>query len=281
MRTNHYWAIFFASTCCLLVGCATARTSNTARTGTEQMLVSSAVDRVLSDFKFDSFQGQAVMLDDQYLDSVDKGYVVSAMRHRLFRCGARLVSKPEEADVVLEVRSGGVGTDSQESFVGIPALAVPGMAIELPEIKLINRATQFGTAKIGIVAYDPKSGEAIGRGGESLSRSNNDQWYVFGVGPWRGGSMPKEIKRNTGTTTGVQTTFPGMPESSAPRLARHRIPLAEAEYMATKPTTGSTPVGESTSADFLTPPSAAADPIRVSGSFCFLDHVICVKETRL
>ena len=182
------------------LGCATSRTSNTARTAMEQMLISGAADEAIGNFDFSPLAGRAVFLDDKYLDSVDKGYVVGSIRHRLFASGARIVGKADDAEIVLEPRSGGIGTDLQESFVGIPALGVPGMAIEFPEIQLLNRSTQFGTAKLGMVAYDVKTGKALGLGGQALARSDSDNWYVLGMGPFRRGTTNAEISEVSGPT---------------------------------------------------------------------------------
>lgn len=179
-------------------GCATTKTSNTARTATEQMLLSSAIDRALGNVTFDQLQGRRVFIDDRYLDAVDKGYLVGTLRHRALAAGATLATDAEDADVVVEVRSGGVGTDTEESFVGVPSVGVPGMAISIPDIKLMSRARQLGTAKIGLVAYDPRTGAAVGLGGQSTALATNDNTYVLGVGPFRRGQLKKERQAAVG-----------------------------------------------------------------------------------
>ena len=179
-------------------GCATSKTSNTARTASEQLLISAAIDRSMSTVQFDDFAGRAVFVDDQYLDSVDKGYVVSSIRHNVLQSGGRLAADVDGADLVLEARSGGIGTDSQESFVGTPAIGVPGLPIEIPEIKLVSRSTQIGTAKIAMVAYDPKSGESAGAGGAASAMTHHRDSYVLGVGPFRSGAVVQQRQRSVG-----------------------------------------------------------------------------------
>jgi hypothetical protein len=66
------------------------------------------------------------------------------------------------------------------------------MAISIPDIKLVQRNTQLGTAKIGLVAYNPKTGAAVGLGGQSTALTKNDDMYVFGVGPLRSGEVRQE-----------------------------------------------------------------------------------------
>ena len=100
-------------TLALLGGCTTARQTDTARTAREQLLISNAVDQALAKVDFASFQGQRVLVEEKYLDCVDKGYVVGSVRHRLMLNGATIAPKPEEADVVMELRSGGETDKSQ------------------------------------------------------------------------------------------------------------------------------------------------------------------------
>ena len=187
----------------LVSGCATSRTSDTARTATEQMLISSAVDKALTNVDFATLEGKKVYVDEKYLDAVDKGYLVGSIRHKLLVSGAAISPSAADADVILETRSAGIGTDSEDSFVGLPGLAVPGLPIEMPELRIINHNTQFGTAKLGFVAYDAKTGQALGAGGETLARSNNDKWFVLGVGPFRRGTMKADMKERTGNTNGL------------------------------------------------------------------------------
>ncbi len=180
------------------VGCASSRTSDTARTATEQVLISNAIDRSLGNVSFDQLTGRKVFIDDKYLDSVDKGYLIGSIRHKALASGATIAKDADSSDIVLEVRSGGVGTDSEDSFIGIPKLSVPGMPISLPDIKFISRSTQLGTAKIGLVAYEPKTGSAVGLGGQTTALTEHDDVYVLGMGPFRKGAVRQERENAIG-----------------------------------------------------------------------------------
>lgn len=177
-----------------VMGCTSTNSSNTARTATEQMLVSNAVDQSLSKVDFQAFGGRKVFVEEKYIDCTDKNYVISSVRHRVLMQGGQIAGKAEEADLILEVRSGAVGTNTSNSFLGIPQIQLPGM-ISTPEIKLVNRVNQTGMAKIGLVAYDAKTHQVLGEGGMSLAKSADSNWYVFGIGPWQNGTVKKEIER--------------------------------------------------------------------------------------
>lgn len=179
-----------------VVGCTTARQSNTARTAREQLLISNAVDQALSKVDFAAFRGQCVLVEEKYLDCTDKGYVIGSIRHRLMMNGATVAAKPEEADIVMELRSGAVGTDDADSYLGIPQIVLPGM-LTLPEVKFVTRNRQTALAKIGMVAFDAKSHQVLGVGGVSSSVSDDSNLFVMGIGPFQSGTARQELKETT------------------------------------------------------------------------------------
>lgn len=209
---------------CLVTGCASTATSNTARTAKEQMLLSNAIDQSLSKVDFTPLYGQDVFLESKYLESVDKQYVIGEIRHRVMRAGGRLLDKADDADVILEVRSGGVGTDTSESFVGTPEIALPGM-LTVPEVRLAERKTQFGYAKIGLVTYDARTRTILGDGGMAMAESDDNNWYVFGLGPIQNGSLKSDISKARMVPAGTfrrqlpSTVAFGSPDSPAEEQA--------------------------------------------------------------
>ena len=188
----------FVSAALVATGCATTSSSNTARTASEQLLISSAIDNAFSNVQFDEFAGHRVFIDPKYLQSVDKEYVIGSLRHRVLAGGGALSTDVADCDFVLEPRSGGIGTDKQESYIGIPALGVPGLPIELPEIKLASKDTQIGTAKIGLVCYDSKTGRSVGQGGASTAVTHSSDTYVMGIGPFRSGEVVDQRSKSVG-----------------------------------------------------------------------------------
>lgn len=198
---------FCASCLVLLLGCTTTKTSNTARTGTEQLLISNAVDQALAKVDFRPMAGKKVLVEEKYLDSVDKGYVVSSVRHHVLHAGGQLATKPEEADIILEMRSGGIGTDNSDAYLGVPGITLPGM-VALPDVKLITRSRQSAFAKLGLVAIDAKTHQELGAGGMSLAMSDDNNWYVMGVGPYRQGTMEQEVKMSLGGGAAMDSALP-------------------------------------------------------------------------
>lgn len=180
------------------VGCTTSRTSDTARTGLEQLLISNAIDQTLDKTGLPPVDGRSVFIEEKYLDSVDKGYIVAKTRQKLLRQGALLVDKKEDSEITVELSSGGVGTDNVNSYIGSPGLTVPGLPVELPEVRLYEKNSQFGTAKIGVVAYATGNGRLIYDGGTPLARANDSKWSLLGIGPFEQGTVRSEVIAQTG-----------------------------------------------------------------------------------
>lgn len=225
--------LFSLRTIALLVltaGCTTAATTNTPRSSTEQLLVANAIDQSLDKVNYSSFAGYNVYFQEKYIDCVDKNYVIASVRHRLMNAGARLVDSPDKADIVLEARTGAVGTSSNSSFLGVPEITLPGM-MTLPEVRFVERKRQEGTAKIGMVAYDPRTNEILGNGGVSLARADDSNWFVVGIGPYQDGAVLKEVKG--GTTGQAAVTRSRLPNSVA--FDAPRSPTPPATQLAEEP----------------------------------------------
>ncbi|MCE9604203.1 MAG: hypothetical protein K8U03_04785 [Planctomycetia bacterium] len=183
----------------LFVGCASIKQSDTARTGVEQLLVSSAIDRSLDRVDFRSISGASVYVEQKYLECVDKNYVVVALHQRLLKAGCTLVEKPDDANVCVEIGSGGVGTDRQEMFVGIPEIQLPiPLPISIPKMALYNRVKSNGTAKLAVLAYDIKTKQPVINSGTMLARSDHKAWSVLGTGQIVSGNVPAELEKATG-----------------------------------------------------------------------------------
>src|SRR6476660_4840215 len=101
------FCILVAGLACLLGGCTSTKQSNTARTATEQLLISNAVDQSLNKVDFTPLAGSCVFVEEKYLDCVDKGYILGSIRHKLMQAHATIAGKAEEANAIMEVRSGG------------------------------------------------------------------------------------------------------------------------------------------------------------------------------
>ncbi len=183
----------------LLSGCATIKESDTARTGIEQLLISTAVDRALDKIDFSPVQRAKVFVEPKHLDCVDKEYVLVALHHRLLAQNCTLTDKAEDADVQLEITSGGVGTDRQDLFIGIPEIPLaPPSPIAIPKLSLFNRSKAMGTAKLLVIAFDSKSKQPVINSGYVLARSDFKNTTLLAAGGVQSGSVETELVNATG-----------------------------------------------------------------------------------
>src|SRR3954466_4354731 len=79
------------------IGCTTIKRSDTARTGLEQLLISSAVDHALNRIDWSPIRGAPVFVETKYLDCVDKNYIILSIHQRLLANGCTLVEKAEDS----------------------------------------------------------------------------------------------------------------------------------------------------------------------------------------
>jgi hypothetical protein len=160
--------------------------------------------------------------------------VIASVRHRILHQGAIIVPKPEDAEVLVEMRTGVIGTDIAESFLGVPEITLPGM-LTLPEVRVLTRQVQTGTAKLGIVAVDTKTKQVLGEGGMTLAKSDDNSWFVAGVGPFKSGSIHGEVQRMTsGPAAMMREQLPATVSFSTPIPPESMHPLQEPELQYTQ-----------------------------------------------
>ncbi|NLY00495.1 MAG: hypothetical protein GXY83_30740 [Rhodopirellula sp.] len=177
-------------------GCGTTKWSDTARTATEQLLISDAMDRAVSQLDMRALAGKEIFIDEAPLKSiVDTAYLLSTLRQHLLASGAILKEKKDEAEYVVEVRAGAVGTDRHDVLFGVPATNIPSVALvpgvpsSIPEIPLMKKTEQHGVTKIAVFAYNRKTGRPVWQSGVVPGESKAKDFWVFGAGPFQRGSI--------------------------------------------------------------------------------------------
>lgn len=175
-------------------GCGSVQTSNTPRTGTEQLLLTNAYDTALGQVDFRPLTGVPIFLDTAHVTAIDQGWVISGLRQAMLSQGVLLRAKPEQAQWIVEARVGAYGTDSDNLLVGIPQTTVPNVVPlvpsgTIPEVPLIKRTRQQGVAKLALFAYDRASGQMVWNSGTMLASSNSKDVHILGAGPFHSDSM--------------------------------------------------------------------------------------------
>lgn len=174
-------------------GCSQTRVTDPPRTATEQFLLSASAQQAVSHLSFDVLRGRRVYVDTTYFAASEQAFVLGELRARLLLSGVQITRDMDGAQVIMEVRSGGVGVDRNDFLVGIPSIpiGVPGAAsVQTPEFSVIKNREQHGIASVSYVAYWAKTGEVVAASGPFIGRSLRDDWWFFGVGPRSSGNIP-------------------------------------------------------------------------------------------
>lgn len=192
-------------------GCSSIRVTDPPRTATEQFLLSTAAAEAVGQLTFDSLRGRAVFVDTAYFAASEERFVLGELRARLLLAGVQLVSERDDAAVVLEVRSGGVGIDRKDFLLGIPSLLLTteaegtvGLPFQTPEIAFLKNLEQYGIASVAFVAYWRETGEVVASSGPYIGVSMRDDWWIFGFGPNSVGDIPPVRVRDEVEAAGAQ-----------------------------------------------------------------------------
>ncbi len=165
----------------LWAGCTQTGLTQPKRAATEQLLISTAADRALEQADLSMLKGKKVQVDHTYFDGYDKEYVVGSIRDLVSRAGGLLVGKAEEAEIILEPRSGALSVDASSSVIGLPASAAPiplAGAVQLPEVAIYKSEKHYAIAKIALLAYERESRAHLSSSGPLIGRANI-KYYKF------------------------------------------------------------------------------------------------------
>jgi hypothetical protein len=186
-------ALFF------FTGCTQTELTKPKRAATEQLLITTAADRALAQADFSMLAGKKVFVEKSYFDGLDEDYVLGTVRDLISMRGGRLVQKPDEAEIVVEPRSGALSIDSNSSIIGLPSTGAPvpfSGAVQIPEIALYKSEKQFSIAKIAILAYERESGKHVASTGTLVGRANLKYYKFLGFIAYNKTSVP-ELKKQT------------------------------------------------------------------------------------
>lgn len=190
----------------LVGGCSTIRVTDPARTATEQFLMSEAAREAVGQIAAGPLRDREVFIDERYFPSSDQVDIVvlGEFRAHLIMEGVRLVDHKDEAEIIVEVRTGGVGVDRDDSLIGIPAFALPatvggagvGSSVITPEVAITKTITQRGYAGIAYVAYFRDTSEVVAASGPYVGDTYREDWWFLGIGPNTLGDIPSVELQN-------------------------------------------------------------------------------------
>ncbi len=200
-------------------GCTTVRVTDPPRTATEQFLISGSISEAVNALSMDGLRDQLVYLETAYLTgdpppssgvrnqiidrtrpNQDFTFLLAELRARMLREGVRLTETRDEATVVVEARTGGVGIDRYEFLLGFPSVWVTGsvgtgeVPVLTPELALLKSTRQLAYSSVAFVAYRTKGGELVSQSGPFVGKRMRADYWILGTGPNTVGDIPPAEK---------------------------------------------------------------------------------------
>ena len=200
MTVTRFLQIFFVFLLPLIIasGCAKVRVTDPPRTATEQFLLSGAARKAIAQLSVEQLRGRDVFVETKYFNAPEEDFVIGELRATLLLAGVQLCPDRDAADIILEIRSGGVGIDREDFLLGLPSLVLAGDAagggpdipFTTPEISILKNTDQVGMASVAFVAFWKETGEVVASSGPFIGVTYRDDWWFFGVGPRSVGDIP-------------------------------------------------------------------------------------------
>lgn len=167
-----------------LSACTETRRSNPERTATEQLLLSTAMDRAAGQLDISLPAGTRIYIDASRFKGYDEDYAIGVMRDRFLVAGLNIALTRELADVIVEIRSGALSTSGNRTLVGIPSFSIPIPLtgdLTVPELSLVAKERRRGIAKVAFTAYWRQDGSLANRNEPVVGVSGYDNWEVLGL----------------------------------------------------------------------------------------------------
>ena len=190
----------------LTSGCVNKqRMTQPAQSVGEQLLLSTAIDRTLSELDMEAIgrlKGFKVYLSTTYLKALDQEYLIGSLRDLLFSSGVLVVDDPVQAQMIVEVRSGANSLDSATVTAGIAedqALPNPvtGAPVALPELALFKKENNVSVTTVALVAYHANTRVHVFSSGTLLGGAYDRHYQILGLLRLRFTDVPelRAIKR--------------------------------------------------------------------------------------
>lgn len=199
-------ALFIAAIAVSLAACSGARETEPARSATEQLLFSSAMDRVSEALALEIRKETKVYVEEKYVEGTDTKYLLATIRDRVLRAGGMLVPSREAADLVLEPRVGAASVDRKTFLFGIPGFPIPvplAGPLQFPELALFKRDRQQGVVKLALTSYDAKTGGLHQSTDPVFGFSERTEWVALLFIHWQDNNLVPEPDRQDWTGKGT------------------------------------------------------------------------------
>jgi hypothetical protein len=183
-------------------GCAVEQEfSRTPRTAVEQVLLTQAIERALTNLTLELPEGAPLEVEATSLDSdrtlvrmsgaelgstrrpeIETAYIRDATAAVLGQKGYRLPAR--DGTYLVRVMVESVGTMQGLSFFGLPPVQSVVIPFALPELTLYKQQKQSGYARLRLDMYDNHTGAFLGSSATLVGRTYFDQYTILFYLTW-------------------------------------------------------------------------------------------------
>lgn len=165
-----------------LIGCSTtSRTTNSSRTTVEQLLISEAVTRSLSDKSDKTLPipaGSKLSLNTSSLTE-DKTLLQEVLTGWLGQQGYLVQKDEKNATYRVDVIVGALGTEAGGTFFGLPPIQSQIIPFSLSELAFYKSENQTGYVKFKMNVFEITTGKFIGSMSNFLADSYYNNYTIF------------------------------------------------------------------------------------------------------
>lgn len=167
-------------------GCVnvTSRSTNSARTGTEQLLMTGAADRAIGSIDFGPLAGRMVYVNPPNA-ATDAEWINFTLRRVMANQGVLLADEKDKAQVIVESAIGAYGTDEVGKSVSLPSGFSMGMLpMPLPtgggadDSGFYRRQRQNSVVKLALFAYDAGTRQMVWDSNTIIGEGDLDRKYL-------------------------------------------------------------------------------------------------------
>jgi len=199
--TLAYPNVILAALAVLIGGCAlTQDVSKTPRSAIEQLLLTQAVERSLTEVTVPLPEGATVAVEVSGLQtdrahlhmseedanfgvidspSWDMAYVRDAASARLGELGYLLKKPQGEASYLVRVKVESMGTNQGKTFFGLPPIQSLIIPFALPQITLYQELDQLAHVRLHLDIYEAHSGRFVRSTSKYIGSAYFNQYVVF------------------------------------------------------------------------------------------------------
>jgi hypothetical protein len=186
-RSAAWRLLVLSATLCALLhvasGCAFSSRVQTPRSGWEQILATTAIDRALNQLEWPEVDGKSVFVEiGPPGDVLDDLYLQRSIEVSLADRGAQIARNVEGAEYVLNCLVGAIGLDISRRFLGVLGSQGGFIPIKIPELAIYKDTLRRGFAKTEIYLVDLEANKVTHHSGPvegAAYRRSKTYFFIF------------------------------------------------------------------------------------------------------